>query len=163
LTLPGGALRHRRNAEGREVAMKAAIPLLAIAVFGLAAATGARADSPTFAQATPPAQPAPQPAPATKLTGMAAWSALVGNTVVGKLEGKDFADYYLPDGTVKSMVESQIVTGRWSLEGDRICFAYPDEPRECYGMEVTGETATFTDRSGTGIRVQILKGNAKNL
>ncbi len=94
---------------------------------------------------------------------MAAWSKLVGNTVVGKLEGKDFADYYVADGTVKSMVDSQIVTGKWSLEGDKICFVYPTEPKECYAMEVVGETATFTDPSGTGIRAQILKGNAKNL
>lgn len=94
---------------------------------------------------------------------MAAWNTLVGNTVAGKVDGKEFADYYLADGTVKSMVESQIVSGKWALEGDKICFTYPGDPKECYAVEVTGEFATFTDTSGVGIRGQILKGNAKNL
>ncbi|MCW5747587.1 MAG: hypothetical protein KIT36_15480 [Alphaproteobacteria bacterium] len=117
--------------------------------------------------ATPaqPGAPVPQaaPAPQTKQTGMAAWSMLVGNTVTGRLDGREFADYYQADGTVKSMLDSQIVTGRWILDGDKVCFTYPDEPQECYGLEVSGDTATFTDKSGTGIRGQILKGNAKNL
>jgi hypothetical protein len=125
----------------------------------------------TQPSAPPPAasQPAPSPsapatgAPPAKLTGVAAWATLVGNTVTGKVDGKDYADYYLADGTVKSMDDSQIVTGKWALEGDRICFTYPGDPRECYTLEVMGETATFTDRSGNGLRGQILKGNAKNL
>jgi hypothetical protein len=124
-----------------------------------------------LAQATSPAPEPGQPAPATppstpttpgKLTGMAAWNALVGNTVVGKLEGKDFADYYLADGTVKSMVGSETITGRWSLEGDKICFAYPGEPKECYAMEVSGDVAVFTDRDGMSVKGQVQKGNAKN-
>lgn len=94
---------------------------------------------------------------------MAAWATLVGNTITGKIDGKDYADYYLADGTVKSMDESQIVTGKWALEGDKICFTYPGDPRECYTLEVMGEHATFTDSSGRGLRGQILKGNAKNL
>lgn len=104
-----------------------------------------------------------QAAPADKLTGMAAWTALVGNTVVGKIEDKDFTDYYQSDGTVKSMMDNQVAAGKWSLEGDKICFVYPDEPKECYAIEVAGETATFVDKAGGSIRAQILKGNAKNM
>ena len=140
--------------------MRTATILLAATVIVWAAVPATRAQT-----AVPPllAQASPSTPPATKLTGMAAWSALVGNTVVGKLEGKDFADYYLTDGTVKTMVDSQAVAGKWSLEGDKICFTYPDDPKECYVMEVVGDSATFTDKSGLAVKVQILKGNAKNL
>jgi hypothetical protein len=141
--------------------MRTATILLAATVIGGAAVPAAQAQTGApllLAQATPST-----PQPATKLTGMAAWSALLGNTVVGKLEGKDFADYYLADGTVKSIVEDKAVAGKWSLEGDKICFTYPDEPKDCYIMEVVGDSATFTDKSGLAVKVQILKGNAKNL
>jgi hypothetical protein len=125
---------------------------VAAALFMAAPAALARTDQPQLAQA----------APTDKLTGLAAWGALVGNTVVGKIEDKDFTDYYVPDGTVKSMMEGQVATGKWSLEGDKICFVYPDEPRECYTIEVVGDAARFQDKSGASIRGQILKGNAKN-
>ena len=145
-----------------------AVTAIALAATSAQAETGRAADS-QLAQQTPPAtppadKPADKPAekPAEKLTGMAAWAVLVGNTVVGKIEGKEFADYYLADGTVKSLVDSQLATGKWSLEGDKICFVYPDEPKECYAMEVVGEDATFTDNAGAGIRAKIMKGNAKN-
>ena len=144
--------------------MKATNLLLALAVTmsGIVPAIQAETGRPSVQLAqTTPTQPAP--APAEKLTGLAAWNALVGNTVVGKLEGQDFVDYYLTDGKVKSMVEGQVVTGQWSLEGEKICFVYPNEPKECYAMEVVGDSATFTDPSGIGIRTQILKGNARNL
>jgi hypothetical protein len=109
------------------------------------------------------AGPLPSWSQADKLTGLAAWNALVGNTVTGTLENREFADHYLPDGTVKSTVDGEILSGKWSLEGESICFVYPGEPKECYEMEVTGDTATFTDKSGYAIRARILKGNPKNL
>ncbi|QQS13225.1 MAG: hypothetical protein IPK81_02920 [Rhodospirillales bacterium] len=83
--------------------------------------------------------------------------------MAGKLDGKEFADFYSKDGVVKSMIDSQIVSGKWTLEGEKICFKYPDEDKDCYAMEVVGSTATFTDSKGTGIRAEILPGNAKNL
>ena len=113
---------------------------------------------------TPPtATPTPAPAPAAKVTGMAAWSQLVGNTVAGKIDGKDYAEFYLADGTVKTMEDSVLTTGKWSLEGGQVCFVYPKEDRACFAVEVAGDDVTFTDKSGTGIRLKILKGNPRNL
>jgi hypothetical protein len=146
----------------KEQAMRTTILLLAIAVMlGTVPATQAETGrAPVqLAQTTPPASP---PAP-EKLTGMAAWTALVGNTVVGIVEGKELVDYYLPDGTVKSLADKQLVVGKWALEGDKICFTYPTEPKDCYAMEVVGDTATFTAPTGQAIRAQIQKGNARNL
>ena len=111
------------------------------------------------------AQSAPTPAPATSapLTGIQAWVALVGNTVSGKVDGKDYVDYYMADGTVKTMEGSQLSTGKWSLEGPQVCFKYPREQRDCYTMEVVGKVVTFKGKDGTGLRFDILEGNAKNL
>ena len=38
-----------------------------------------------------------------------------------------------------------------------------DSETECYKLEVMGNTATFTDKDGTGTRYEILKGNPKAL
>ncbi len=105
----------------------------------------------------------PTPAPAAKVTGLAAWSQLVGNTVAGKIDGKDYAEFYMADGTVKTMEDSVLSTGKWSLEGDKVCFVYPKEDKACFAVEVAGDDVTFTDKSGAGIRLKILKGNPKNL
>jgi hypothetical protein len=74
----------------------------------------------------PSATPAP-PAPAAKVSGLAAWSLLIGNTVAGKIDGKDFAEFYLADGTVKTMEDSVLTTGKWTVEGAQVCFVYPKE------------------------------------
>lgn len=126
----------------------------------LAAAALAASLAVTQAQTPPPAPSTPAPAP---LTGLAAWAALVGNTVAGKIDGKDYVDHYMADGTVKSMEGSVLSTGRWSLEGQVICFKYPREQRDCYTLEVVGKVATFKGKDGVGLRLDILEGNPKNL
>ncbi|MBM3621414.1 MAG: hypothetical protein FJX20_12075 [Alphaproteobacteria bacterium] len=111
----------------------------------------------------PAPAPTPVPAPAAKVTGIAAWSQLIGNTVAGKIDGKDYAEFYLADGTVKTMEDSVLTTGKWSVEGDQVCFVYPKEDKACFAVEVAGDDVTFTEKSGTGIRLKILKGNPRNL
>jgi len=112
-----------------------------------------------FAQAsTSDTAPAEQ-----KLAGMAAWNALVGNSITGKEEGETLVEYYAADGTAKSMLGNEISTGKWALVGDTICFQYPDQETECYKLEVMGNTVTFVDQKGTGTRYEILKGNPKGL
>jgi hypothetical protein len=46
-----------------------------------------------------------------KLTGTAAWSQLVGNSISGEEDGKPLVEYYAPDGTTKSMHGNEISTG----------------------------------------------------
>src|SRR6516164_5537616 len=99
-----------------------------------------------------------------KLVGVAAWNALVGNSITGMEDGKVLVEYYAADGTAKSMLGSEIVTGKWALVGEAVCFQYTDDKEmECYRVEVTGDTATFIDQKGTGTRYDILKGNPKGL
>ena len=99
-----------------------------------------------------------------KLVGVAAWNALVGNSITGKEDGEVLVEYYAPDGTAKSMLGNEIVAGKWALVGETVCFQYSDDKdMECYRVEVTGDSATFIDPKGTGSRYDILKGNPKGL
>lgn len=93
---------------------------------------------------------------------MAAWGALVGNSISGMEDGKPLVEHYRADGTAKSMVGNEITSGQWALVGETVCFKYDNET-ECYRLEVIDNTATFTDSKGTGLRYDILKGNPKNL
>ena len=96
---------------------------------------------------------------------IAAWNQLVGNSITGEEDGKPLVEYYAPDGTAKSMHGNEISTGQWALVGEVICFRYgaDKDSTECYKVEVSGNTATFTDKDGTGSRYEILKGNPKGL
>jgi hypothetical protein len=142
----------------------------------LASASVFAADAPAAAPAAPaapspaaPAAPAPAAAPAApaapaKLTGMAAWAAVVGNTVQGKVNGKDYFEFYEQDGKVKALTGgTDLETGKWALEGTKVCVIFPGEDKECYVIEVIGEIVNFTDDHGKGVRWTLLKGNPKSL
>lgn len=108
---------------------------------------------------------APVPTEAAKLSGLAAWNALVGNTIVGKdSEGGELVEFYLPDGKVKQLSEDEVTGGKWAAKGAKVCFLYSGEKTEtCYRVEVFGDVATFTDDEGDGRRYRIVKGNPKGL
>ena len=62
------------------------------------------------------------------------------------------------------MTGNEISSGTWVLVGETVCFKYTDEKdMECYKVEVTGNTLTYTDAKGSGSRYEILKGNPKGL
>jgi hypothetical protein len=116
---------------------------------------GAARGSPTATLSAPPGS--------AKLTGSDAWKAVVGNTIVGRRDDQDFADYYSPDGRIVSLDGSEIEIGSWELRGDQVCTNYPSEGKECYHIDVLGDTATFVDEDGIVFHGTILKGNPKNL
>jgi hypothetical protein len=124
-------------------------------------APAAAAPSPAAAAAA--ALAAAAAAPADRLTGRAAWNQLVGNSIIGDDDGETLVEYYAADGTSKSMSGNKISTGRWTFGGERVCFKYTDEPRDCYKVEVSGDVVTFYDKDGSGLRYTLLKGNPKKL
>jgi hypothetical protein len=128
-----------------------------------APATAPAAPAPTAPAPTAPAPAPTAPAAAAKVTGLAAWALLVGNSDQGKLNGEELTDYYLENGTVKTLVGDRLATGKWSLEGNKVCIVYPKEDKDCYAVEVAGDNVTWTDESGKGLRMQLLKGNPKHL
>ena len=121
---------------------------------------------PPAAAEAPPARTAAAPpaaAPAAQLTGLAAWNALVGNTITGKNDDGLLTEYYLPDGSVKSKTDDESSVGRWSVRGERVCFKFPKEDEECYRLQVQGNVATYTGSDGKPWRYEVLKGNPKRL
>ncbi len=108
----------------------------------------------------PAAAPAPAlaagPAAPARLLGLAAWSQVVGNTITGREEGKLLTEYYAADGSIKSMHGNELSTGQWALVGETVCVRYSGDPKtECYRVEVSGDSATFLDRSGDGTRYRM--------
>ena len=62
------------------------------------------------------------------------------------------------------MEGSELTKGKWTLEGEKVCFKYPDEDKECHTVSRTGETVTADqDAKGKGLRLNLLLGNPKNL
>ena len=105
----------------------------------------------------------PDPSAAQKLAGADAWKALVGNTVFAKIDGEEDFDFFAADGQVHSIEGNDTSAGKWSLEDPKICFEYAGSSKECYTIEVTGNSVVFTDEDGTGQRYKILPGNPKQL
>lgn len=99
----------------------------------------------------------------SKLTGRAAWTALVGNSITGEDDGAALVEYYAPNGTAKSMSGREVSTGTWTVRGDQVCFKYPREAAACYTLEVSGDAVTFYEKDGSGSRYTLLKGNPKKL
>ena len=126
---------------------------------GQTTAPAAKSGPPTVVQ-VPHAAPPP-----SKLTGLQAWAALVGNTVAGKdSDGEPLFEFYKPDGALKQLNGDTVTSGKWVLRGQKVCIVYSGENDEtCYQVEVFGDAATFTDDDGDGQRYKILPGNAKGL
>lgn len=67
-----------------------------------------------------------------------------------------YAEFYAADGTIKG----KDYAGKWSIDGDMMCFEYQDTPKDCYGVEVAGDQVRWLkDGKSTGTGT-IVKGNA---
>jgi hypothetical protein len=103
------------------------------------------------------------PAADKTMTGAEAWLTLIGNTVTGKVDGEVIFEHYRKDGTLGLLEGSAITKGKWSLEGERVCFKYPDEDKDCQTISRTGDEVTFKRKDKSGYRLKVLAGNPKNL
>ena len=122
-----------------------------------------RAAAPEGSGAAAPAPASPPPGAQPKSAGLDAGKAILGNTITGSRDGREYADYYAPDGKIVALDGGDIEVGRWTVEGEAVCTHFPSEGKVCYRVNVTGETVNFVDRDGTGFRGTILKGNPMNL
>jgi hypothetical protein len=83
-------------------------------------------------------------------------STVIGNTVQGSMaDGAAYTEFYAPDGVIKGAD----YTGTWTLDGDKMCFAYGEAPT-CYAVSIKGDQVTWLDdamaSAGTGT---LLPGN----
>jgi len=134
-------------------------------IFGLKIEyAGTRAGASGGAPATGGQSAAAAAAPADKtMTGAEAWLTIIGNTVTGKVDGEMIFEHYRKDGTLALLEGSEITKGKWSLEGERVCFKYPDEDKDCQTITRTGDEVTFKRKDKSGYKLKVLQGNPKNL
>ncbi len=138
-------------------------------IFGLKAEyAGTRAGAAGGSAAAPADKGASAAAPSgagdgKMLSGAEAWLSILGNTVTGKIDGDVIFEYYRKDGTLTLMEGDDLTKGKWSLEGEKICFKYPDEDKDCQTVSRTGDEVTFMRKGGKGYRLKLLPGNPKNL
>src|SRR6267154_2621493 len=123
------------------------------------AASGASAATSPQAAATLP----PAAGDAKTLTGGEAWLSIVGNTLTGKIDGEVFFEFYRKDGTLTLKEGSDLTKGKWTIEGEKVCFKYPDEDKDCFTVSRTGEVVTLGGGKGKGLRLTLLPGNPKDL
>ena len=109
----------------------------------------------------PPAEA--RAAPVGRTTGAAAWRMVVGNTLAATANGKEFADYYGADGTIRSRHDGDEAVGEWSFADGKVCFVFPKEDEDCYEVAVSGDTVVLTDDTGASMRLTLLRGNPKRL
>lgn len=146
-------------------ALKAPAWACAVLAGGLHLSAAASAQTAEAPPASPPPAAAPTEAPQpSALKGAAAWQQLVGNTVVAQGRGGGYTEYYAADGAVQHLDSDGKSSGKWSVEGDKICFDFPEEDdRSCVEVESDGKTGTFTDEDKSRDTFTVLPGDAKHL
>lgn len=153
------------NAPAPQAPAIAAAPAPAPAPAAPPAAHGAATvPAPAGPAAAAPVPPPVAQAPVKNLKGLAAWSALVGNTAKGESDGEQLYEFYAKNGTVKQLVGNDKATGKWVLKGETVCFDYDNGDGEtCYSVSVSDGQVTFTDEDANNLTYEILPGNAKKL
>ena len=77
--------------------------------------------------------------------------AIVGNTVEGDMNVSGrYTEFYAKDGKI----HGKAYVGRRTIEGDRMCFSYGEEPASCCQVAIDGANVAWlkdgrTDGTGT--------------
>ncbi|MBV8408824.1 MAG: hypothetical protein JOY64_14415 [Alphaproteobacteria bacterium] len=109
------------------------------------------------------APPASGSGGATELTGVEAAASIAGNTLYGKLDGDAVYEYYGKDGKTGLLEGSDISTGKWTIEGEKLCTKYKGDDKDCYSVRRKGDEVTMIGAKGKGYRLKLLPGNPKDL
>jgi hypothetical protein len=91
----------------------------------------------------------------TPATAEAIRATIIGNTVQGGMsDGTAYTEFYATDGTIRG----KDYTGAWTLEGDRMCFAYGEAPT-CFGVAIAGDQVTWLGEAGPAGTGTVVAGN----
>ncbi len=86
----------------------------------------------------------------TNATGDAIRAAISGNTVQGNMTTSGaYTEFYAADGAIKG----KDYAGSWTVEGDKMCFKYGEDPATCWNVTIAGEAVTWINdgkEEGTG-------------
>lgn len=95
--------------------------------------------------------------PALAASGAEISAAISGNTVQGNMDSSGaYAEFYAADGTIKG----KDYTGKWSVEGDAMCFEYEGTPKDCWNVEISGDQVRWLKNGASQGTGTILPGNA---
>ena len=75
----------------------------------------------------------------THATGDEIKAAISGNTVQGTMvDAGAYTEFYAADGTIKG----KDYAGKWTIEADKMCFAYDKPEADCFQVRLTGDQVT---------------------
>ncbi len=86
-------------------------------------------------------------------------AAISGNTVQGSMTTSGaYTEFYAADGVIKG----KDYTGTWTVDADKMCFAYGTDPATCFGLKIAGDQVTWVGATGDEGTGTILPGNPNN-
>jgi hypothetical protein len=98
-------------------------------------------------------------AAADMATSDAITAAISGNTVQGSMTTSGaYTEFYAADGVIKG----KDYTGTWTVDADKMCFAYGTDPATCFGVKIAGDQVTWVGATGDEGTGTILPGNPNN-
>ena len=92
-------------------------------------------------------------------TGTDLREAVSGNTIKGNRGASGQVEYYRSDGTI----QGEDYTGRWTVEGNSMCFTYRTVPKECRNADVNGTYIRWVKNGQVRGSGTIIRGNPENL
>jgi hypothetical protein len=89
-------------------------------------------------------------ASAQSLTGDSIKSRIIGNTIGGGMaDNTRFTEYYAVDGEIRGADGAgKPYRGKWSVDGDRMCFQYGEDRPGCFELRLTGTVVEFYTEAG---------------
>jgi hypothetical protein len=95
--------------------------------------------------------------PALAATGAEIRAAISGNTVQGNMDASGpYAEFYDAGGTIKG----KDYTGKWTIEGDAMCFEYEGSPKDCWTVDIKGDQVRWIKDGASQGTGTIVNGNA---
>jgi hypothetical protein len=92
-------------------------------------------------------------------TGDQIRATITGNTVQGSMTASGaYTEFYAADGAIKG----KDYAGTWTVEGDKMCFDYGDDPATCFGLRIAGDQVTWIGATGDEGTGTVLPGNPNN-
>ncbi|MDY0871809.1 hypothetical protein [Dongia rigui] len=96
---------------------------------------------------------------AAPATGDAIKAAIGGNSVQGNMDSSGpYAEFYQADGVIKG----KDYAGKWTIEGDTMCFEYDGTPKDCWSVEISGDQVKWLKDGKSGGSGTIVPGNPNN-
>jgi hypothetical protein len=93
-------------------------------------------------------------------TGQEIRAAIAGNTIQGNMDASGpYAEFYDASGAIKG----KDYVGQWNVEGDLMCFVYPNTPKQCWNVDINGDQVRWIKNGASQGTGTIIRGNPSGL